>query len=73
MNPMIMNILNLALQRRPEMANNPMAKEIIQVLQNGDSKRGEELATNLCKSYGETKEQAVGHAQQFFNGMMGRR
>lgn len=72
MNQMMQYLLNMAIQKNPQMANNPRAQEMIQCLQNGNAKRGEELANNFCQSYGETKEQAVSHAQSFFQNMMGR-
>lgn len=73
MNQMMQYFLNMAIQKnQQQIANNPMAQEMIRCLQNGDSARGEELANNLCQSYGETKEQAVNHAQGFFQNMMGR-
>lgn len=55
------------MQRNPGMfQNNPQAKEIMNVIMSGDSKRGEELARNYCQSYGVTPEEGVQQAQQFF-------
>lgn len=68
MNKMQQALLNMAMKRNPQLANNPQAQEIIAVLQNGDAARGEELASNICKSYGVTKEQAVAQSQQYFSG-----
>lgn len=53
--PNNMNMRNMALNllaQNPNIANNPNAQEFIQVIQNGDSKRGQEIAENLCRSYG---------------------
>lgn len=65
-----MNPLNFAmqmLQKNPNIANNPNAKQMINVLQNGTDQEREELARNLCSSYGVTPEQAVQQAKGFFN------
>lgn len=54
------------IQNNPQIANNPNAKEMVDILISGDSKRGEQLAANLCKSYGIQPEQAVEQARKFF-------
>lgn len=54
------------IRQNPQIANNPRAQEMIKVIQNGDSARGQQLAENLCKTYGVTKEQAMNEAMQFF-------
>lgn len=57
-----MNII----RQHPNIANNPNAKHMIEVLQSGDSVEGQKLAENLCRTYGTSKEQAVQQALQFF-------
>ena len=57
--------LNL-ISRNPNLANNPQAQSFINVIQSGDSKKGEEIARNLCNTYGVTPEQAVQQAKNFF-------
>lgn len=57
--------LNL-ISRNPFVANNPQAQNLISVIQNGDSKKGEEIARNLCNTYGVTPEQAFTQAKNFF-------
>lgn len=52
--------------RNPSVANNPQAQNLISVIQNGDSKKGEEIARNLCNTYGVTPEQAFTQAKNFF-------
>lgn len=54
------------ISKNPKVANNPRAQEMISVIQNGDSKRGEKIAENLCQTYGVTKEQALNDAKNFF-------
>lgn len=55
------------LQSNPQIANNPMGQALIQAIQTGDSKAGEQIAENICKTYGLTKEQAIQQAIQGFN------
>lgn len=58
--------LNL-IGRNPQIANNPNAKELLNVIQNGDQAKGTQIAQNLCNTYGVTPEQAVNQAKNFFN------
>lgn len=50
----------------PDIANNPRNKELISIIQNGDSVRGQQVAENLCKSYGVEKDEALKKAATFF-------
>lgn len=62
-------ILNLAMtmiSNNPQIANNPQAKSMIEVIQNGDAERGRQIAENLCNTYGVSKEDAVKQARSFF-------
>lgn len=59
---MAMNML----ANNPAIANNPQAMEYIRTIQNGDSKRGQEIANNLCSTYGISKEEVVKRARQMF-------
>ena len=65
-NPLIGIALDL-ISKRPDIANNPRSKEMIEVIKSGDNKRGEELARNLCASYGDTPENATNKAREFFH------
>ena len=58
--------LNLLMQN-PNVASNPNAQEFIQVIQNGDSVKGEQIAQNLCDTYGMSKEDAIRNAKSFFH------
>lgn len=60
------NLVNSVLQNNPNIRNNPQAQEYLNVISSGDSKKGQEIAENLCKTYGVTKEQAISQAKQFF-------
>lgn len=59
-------VMNL-LQSNPNVAKNPQAQEMLKVIQNGDSQRGQMIAENLCKTYGITKEDALAQAKRFFH------
>lgn len=65
MNP-LMFLVNSLIQRNPNIANNPRNQELLKVIQNGDSKKGEEIARNLCQTYGETPEAVTQKAAQYF-------
>lgn len=55
------------LNQNPQVANNPRAQELLQVIQNGDSAKGEQIVNNLCNTMGVSKEQAIRDAKQFFH------
>ena len=65
-NPMMDFALNL-IQQNPALQNNPNAKEMIEVIRSGDTAKGEQIASNLCKTYGIDRNQAVQQARSFFN------
>ena len=65
-NPMMDFALNL-IQQNPALQKNPNAKEMIEVIRSGDTAKGEQIASNLCKTYGIDKNQAVQQARSFFN------
>ncbi len=68
--PNIPNMRDMALSllmQNPNVANNPNAQEFIQVIQNGDSVKGEQIAQNLCNTYGMSKEDAIRNAKSFFH------
>lgn len=56
-------------QRNPQIANNPQAQEYLNVIMNGDSQRGQQIAENLCKTYGISPQEGLQQAQNFFRGM----
>lgn len=59
-------LAQLLVQQNPQVANNPRAQDLLNVIFNNDSARGEEIARNLCQTYGVTPEQAVQQARQYF-------
>ena len=58
-----MNGLNLMqfamnmLKQNPNVARNPQAQTMLQVLQSGDAQKGQQIAQNLCQTYGITPEE----------------
>lgn len=64
-NPLIDDMMN-RLRSDPMLSKNPLAQNLFTCLQSGDSKKGEEIAMNLCKTYGITPEEACKQAMQFF-------
>lgn len=54
------------LRSRPDIAGNPRAQEMLRIIQEGDSERGEEVANNLLSNYGMTKQQGIEAARRFF-------
>lgn len=62
----IMNFAMNAIAKNPQIANNPQAQDLINVIKSGDSVKGEQIARNLCQSYGVTPEQALDRATGFF-------
>lgn len=55
------------INRNPQVANNPRAQELLQVIKSGDSAKGEQIANNLCNTMGVDKNQAIQEAKRFFH------
>lgn len=64
--PSPIDIVLRLIKNNPQFANNPQAQNYIQILESGDSKKGEEIANNLLNSYGVSKEEALSQAKSFF-------
>lgn len=54
------------LSNNPNVKRNPQLQEFVNVIQSGDSVKGEQIATNLCNTYGVPKEKAINDAKHFF-------
>lgn len=65
MNPMQM-ILNQMINS-PQVQNNTMAKNAMQMYQNGDSNGLKSMAENLCKERGITVDEAKQKVMSMFN------
>lgn len=55
------------MMQNPNVRNSPIGREFMDILQSGDQARGEQLASNLCQSYGTSKEDALNQARNFFH------
>ena len=55
------------ISQNPNIASNPQAQEFVRVIQNGDVKRGQQIADNLCETYGVSREEALQKAKSFFH------
>ena len=51
----------------PGISGNPNAQQMIDVIRRGDSAQGEQIARNMCQTYGITPEQAVEQARRMFH------
>lgn len=56
----------MMISRNPMVANNPQFKQMIDVIQNGNDEQGQQIAENICKTYGVSKEDALTDAKRFF-------
>lgn len=56
------------LEQRPDLKANPMAREWLRVLREGDSQRGEQIARNILNENKVTIQQAMEHARRMFGG-----
>ncbi len=54
------------LKSSPNVSNNPMAQGMVDLIESGDSARGEQMAKNLCESMGLTQDEALKQAKAFF-------
>lgn len=66
-NPLIIFAQNIIRKNQNNLPNTPWAQAAVNAIMTGDSKAGEQIANNLCESYGVTKEQAINQAKQSFN------
>lgn len=69
MNNPIMALAQMAMNRissDPSFHNNPQAKAFVDIMQRGDIAQGQEMAKNLCQSYGVSEQEALQQAKSFF-------
>lgn len=65
--PNPMDFILSIIEKNPQIANNPQNQNYIKILKSGDAKKGEEVARNICESYGVSPEDGVKQSQSFFN------
>lgn len=56
------------LEQRPDLRSNPMAREWLRVLREGDSQKGEQIARNILNENKVTIQQAIEQARRMFGG-----
>lgn len=61
------NLISSLIMNNPNVQRNPQAQEYLQVIQNGDNRRGEQIANNICRAYGVSPEKALQDAKAFFH------
>lgn len=64
------NLLEFALgmvRKNPNVVNNPQAQSYIDTIQSGDKQKIEQLARNLCQTYGVSVEEAAKQARNYFH------
>lgn len=69
MNNPIMALAQMAMNRissDPSFRNNPQARAFVDIMQRGDIAQGQEMAKNLCQSYGVSEQEALQQAKSFF-------
>lgn len=59
--------LSQMISNNPQITNNPMAKNAIEMYQNGNTQGLKTMAENLCKEKGITTEQAKQQIMSIFN------
>lgn len=67
MNNPIQNLAIRLIANNPQFIGNPRAQEFLQIIQNGDDVKGQQIANNLLKTYGVSRDDAIRQARQFFN------
>lgn len=55
------------IKQNAQFQNNPMAQGMLDVIESGDAKKGEQMALNLCESMGIKPDDAIKQAKHFFN------
>lgn len=65
MNPMdfVMNMIN----QNPNIASNPNAQNMLDVIRRNDAETGKRIAQNLCNTYGVTEDEMLKRTKQFFH------
>lgn len=65
MNPM--DIIKNKIMNDPQIKNNPMAQNAMQMIQSGNTQGLKSMAENMCKERGITVEQAKEEVMKLFN------
>lgn len=69
MNNPIMALAQMAMNRissDPSFQKNPQARAFMDIMQRGDVAKGQQMAKNLCQSFGVSEQEALQQAKSFF-------
>lgn len=69
MNNPIMGLAQMAMNRissDPNLQKNPQARAFVDIMQRGDAAQGQQMARNLCQSFGVSEQEALQQAKSFF-------
>ncbi len=69
MNNPIMGLAQMAMNRissDPNLQKNPQARAFVDIMQRGDVAQGQQMARNLCQSFGVSEQEALQQAKSFF-------
>lgn len=63
-----LNQIDAMIRRDPSIMQNPQKRAMIDAIRNNDSRTGQEIAGNLCNTFGVSKEDATNNAYSMFFG-----
>ena len=69
MNNPIMGLAQMAMNKISSDSNlqkNPQARAFMDIMQRGDVAQGQQMARNLCQSFGVSEQEALQQAKSFF-------
>jgi len=69
MNNPIMGLAQMAMNKissDPNLQRNPQARAFMDIMQRGDVAQGQQMARNLCQSFGVSEQEALQQAKSFF-------
>lgn len=69
MNNPIMGLAQMAMNKissDPNLQKNPQARAFMDIMQRGDVSQGQQMARNLCQSFGVSEQEALQQAKSFF-------
>ena len=65
MNSLALMAMNM-LQNSPEIKNDPLKMEMLNIIREGDDVKGSRMATDLCRKNNEKPEDVMTKARRFF-------
>lgn len=66
-NNLLQQLVQALINQNPSLSQNQQTMGYLDVIQRGDSAKGEQIADNICKNYGKTREEMIEEAKRFFN------